>query len=139
MLDDPAQNAQPDTLDDASLRDMPNELPPEDPSLAEDISALLEDGRTYVEAELAFQKTRARFVGDKAKAGIVYGVAALAFLHLALVGLVVGLVFALAPYLTAFGATAAVVVVLLLGCVIFGKMAAAKFGRIGEAFTGDER
>ena len=97
--------------------------------------ALFEDGKTYLEAEVSFQKTRVAYVGDKARQGLVFGLGALAFLHLALIGLVIGLIFALAPYLTAFGSTAVVVGILLIGTVIFARRASRKFGDLGDAFS----
>ena len=36
-----------------------------DPSLMEEASALIDNARTYAEAELGFQKTRAAFAGRK--------------------------------------------------------------------------
>lgn len=96
-------------------------------SLADDVGALLEDGRTYLEAELAFQKSRLGFVGNKSKQGVVYGVAALALVHLALIGLVVGLVLALAPIVTPLGATAMVAGLLLIGAFILAKIAMKRF------------
>src|SRR5690606_5989889 len=41
-------------------------------SLIEDVEALIEDGRTYLEAEIAYQKTRAAFVADRAKAALIF-------------------------------------------------------------------
>lgn len=102
-------------------------------SLTEDIGALLEDGRTYLQAEVAYQKSRIGFVGSKSKQGLIYGLAALAFLHLALIGLVVGLIIALAPHLSAFGATALVVVALIIGASIAGNIALKRFGDAGAA------
>ena len=64
-------------------------------SLTEDILALIEDGKTYLEAEKAFQKSRAGFVANKGKHGIIRGLAAFGMIHLALIGLVVGVVMAL--------------------------------------------
>lgn len=107
-------------------------------SLSEDIAALLEDGRTYVEAEIQFQKSRAGFVADRAKAGAVYGLAALAVLHLALVALVVGCVLALAPLIGPLGATGAVVGVLALAAIILALAARKRVARLFAAF-GDGR
>ena len=36
-------------------------------SLTDDVLALFEDGKTYAEAELRFQKSRAGFVGNRVK------------------------------------------------------------------------
>src|SRR5690606_18468749 len=72
-------------------------------SLLDDAEALIADGKTYLEAELEFQKTRAAYVADRAKAAAVYGVVAVLLAFLALIGLVVGLIIALTPLLTAWG------------------------------------
>ena len=138
MLDDPAHKAQSDELEPVSVADPQDASEPPLGSLADDVSALIEDGKTYVEAELAFQKTRAGYAGEKTKQGIIFGLGALAFLHLALIGLVVGLIIALAPYLTAFGAVAVVVGALLIGVAIFASIATKRFKAIGTAFKSDE-
>ena len=108
-------------------------------SLTADVAALFEDGRTYVEAELAFQKSRAAFALDRGKAGALYGVLAFAVLHLALIALVVGAVIALSPVLTPWGATAVVVGVLVLVGVILAWRAKARFTGLASAFREDDK
>lgn len=105
-----------------------------DGSLSEDIVALIDDGKTYVEAEIVFQKTRLAFAADRGKSGLLYGLFAFAVLHLALVALVVGAIFALTPLITALGATALVVGVLLLVGLILGVKAKNHFSRLAEAY-----
>ena len=105
-----------------------------DHSLTEDVRALFDDGKTYLEAELQFQKSRAAFVADKGRSGLIYGITALALVHLALVALVVGLVFALSPLITAWGATGVVVGVLLIAAVVLGLVAKKRFGSLSSAF-----
>ncbi|MFN4112392.1 MAG: phage holin family protein [Sphingomonadaceae bacterium] len=106
-------------------------------SLVDDLSALIEDGQTYLTAELAYQKTRLSFASGQGKAGAVFLLGALAFLHLALIALVVGLVFALAPVLTPLGATAAVFAVLLLLALMFVLAARKRIATIARAFEKD--
>ncbi|MXO90180.1 phage holin family protein [Pontixanthobacter aquaemixtae] len=106
-------------------------------SLSEDIDALIDDGKTYVEAELAYQKTRLSYVAGNGKSGIGFALAALAFLHLALIGLVVGVVLTLAPHIGPLWATLAVVAVLLLGVVIFGFAAKKRFSKAAGVFQDD--
>lgn len=131
-------------LDDATRETQPGEphapevKEPQPGSLADDLTALYEDSKTYFEAELAFQKSRAGYAGTKTREGLVFGLAALAFLHLALIGLVVGLVIALGPVLTPFGAVAAVVGVLLLGVLFFALRARTRFRALADAFKGDD-
>jgi hypothetical protein len=99
--------------------DLPDDHSPEPPeargdnSLMEDIDALIADGKTYLEAELAYQKSRAGFTANRLKWSVAYGAAAFAFLHLALIALTVGAVFALSPVTGPWLATGIVVVVLL--------------------------
>ena len=88
-----------------------------DHSLIDDVKAMIDDGRTYVEAELHFQKSRAKFLsGRVGRAAVLGGIAALSAV-LALVALTVGLVIGLTPILTIWGATA---VVILLWLIVLG-------------------
>ena len=92
-------------------------------SLRDDVEALIEDSKTYLEAEMIYQRTRAAFVAEEAKTAIVFGALGAAFAFIALVGLTVGLIFALIPWLTAWGASA--VVVGALGIAAFVAIRAA--------------
>ena len=95
-------------------------------SLFADVEALIEDGKTYWDAELSFQKTRAAFMADSLKRTIAYGIAGAFFAMLASVGLSIGAIIALSPILTPWGATALVVaVLLLLGFILLRKSAGA--------------
>lgn len=107
-------------------------------SLFDDAYALYEDGRTYVEAEVAFQKSRAGYASRETGSGVVFALGALALLHLATIGLVVGLIIALQPMLGAFGATGVVVGVLLLLMAILGLVARSRFKRVSRAFKRSE-
>lgn len=107
---------------------------PLEESLIDDVRLLVEDGKTYLEAELQFQKSRAALVAARGRAGAIYGAIALTLALLGLVGLVVGLLLALSPLMTAWGATAAVVGVLLAIAILFGLKAKAKFASISVAF-----
>lgn len=94
-------------------------------SLRDDVSALVEDARTYAEAEIAFQKTRAQLAGKRGGRALVLVVLALVLLHIALIALAVGAVIALAPLVTIWGAIGVVVGVLLAGVVLLVRGAAA--------------
>lgn len=103
-------------------------------SLRDDIGALVDDAKTYAEAEIAFQKTRASLAGKKAGRVVVLLVLALVLLHIALIALAVGIVIALAPYVTIWGAIAIVVGLMLAGVAMLvlsavgeGKMLSAMF------------
>lgn len=140
MLDDPTRKAQPEALETAvGEGDEDAASGPNFGSLADDVSALIDDGKTYLEAEIAYQKTRVGFAGEVAREGVIYVLGALAFLHLALIAVVVGLVIALGPYLTPFGAMAVVAAVLLIAMFWFGMRAMRRFKSLGEAFKdGDD-
>lgn len=114
-------------------------LPRSGSSLTDDLVALLDDGKTYLEAEKAYQQSRAIYVADRGKRGIIHALVAFALIHTALIGLVVGAVIALSPILTIWGATAVVAGVLLLAGVVLARRALAHFRDAGSTFTDDER
>lgn len=114
--------------------------PDSERSLIEDVEALIEDGKVYLEAEIAYQKTRAAYVADEARSALLYGAVAAGFGFLALVALSIGLIIALAPLLTAWGASALVVGLLLIGAVIAGRAASQRWNRLMSAIdTAHER
>ena len=89
--------------------------------LVADVRALAADAKNLAEAELAYQTSRARVAGAAARNMAIYGVAAFVLAFFALGALTVGLLLALTPLVTAWGATAIVVGVLALaafGCVM---------------------
>jgi uncharacterized membrane protein YqjE len=93
-------------------------------SLVDDIEDLVHDARTYFDAELSYQKTRASFVGACIKRAIGMGLVALLVATFAVIGLTVGLIIALTPHLTAWGATALVVGIMLLAVFLLVRGAA---------------
>ncbi|MEA1619659.1 phage holin family protein [Erythrobacter sp. T5W1-R] len=119
--------AQDDTLPDEALSD-------EETSLSADIAALIDSGRTYAEAELAFQKTRAALAGDNAAKAIGALVVALVLLNIALTALAIGAVLALQPLITIWGAIAVVVGALLLGAGLLARSAKARGKLLGVMF-----
>ena len=102
-------------------------------SLRDDVEALIEDGKTYLETELVYQKSRAAFVADRAKGAVIYGAMAAAFGVLALIGLTVGLIIALIPLLTAWGASAFVVGLLLIAALIAMRVASRRWKMLMQA------
>ena len=114
------------------------DAPPLPPSLTEEIAGLIADGKTYAEAEIAYQKARIAFAADRGKSAALLGVFALGLVHLALIALVVGAVIALAPLVTPIGATLIVAGVLLGAAVIALVMMQGKTREIGEAFQEDD-
>ena len=107
-------------------------------SLREDVEALIEDGRTYLETELVYQKSRAAFVADRAKGALIYGAIAALLGFLALIGLTVGLIIALTPYLTAWGASALVVALLLLFAWLAVRHAGKRWASLMSAIDGGQ-
>ena len=93
-------------------------------SLLGDVEALIDDARTWFDAEIGYQKSRAGFVIGRAKLLVGLGLGALFFAIMALFGLTVGLLIALTPLITAWGATAVVVGLLLLGALLMVRKAA---------------
>ena len=104
-------------------------------SLLDGVQALIDDGKTYLETELVFQKTRAAFVADRAKSTVVFGAVAALLGFLALVGLTVGSIIALTPLLTAWGASAVVVAVLLLAAALAARAAGRKWNSLMRAIA----
>jgi hypothetical protein len=97
---------------------------PVEPSLVDEVRQLIDDGRTFVEAEIAFQTSRAAYAGKGIKGVILFGALAAVLVFFALMALTVGLVIALMPVLTAWGATAAVFAGFLIIAGICGMKAA---------------
>jgi hypothetical protein len=113
----------------------PADQPVREPaSLSDDLFALIDDGKTYVEAEIQYQRTRVAFAFDRGRSGAIFAIAAFAVLHLALVALVVGGVIALTPMIGAWGATALVVGLLVAAGVILALAARRRFARLATAY-----
>ena len=110
----------------------------ENRSLIDDVEVLIEDGKTYLEAELNFQKSRALFVGDRAKGVALYALLALMFAWMALIGLTIGLIFALTPSLGGWGATAVIVVAWLLIAGIALRAAAGRWRELVASFEPED-
>ncbi|WP_370188396.1 phage holin family protein [Qipengyuania sp.] len=134
---------EPERTDDfAGPLDLPDEHEATDPqgddghdySLTDDVLALIEDGKTYAEAELRFQKSRAGFIANRTKGAIAFGLGAFGVFHLALIAATVGLVIALVPLIGAWGATALVTLVLVIAGVILLRLLKRRIDDIREAF-----
>lgn len=72
------------------------------------IKALIDDGQTLVEAEIAYRKAQASYGLGEAKAIIVFLLLGFAFGFFTLLAIVVGLLLALAHYVGVWGALAIV-------------------------------
>lgn len=148
MTPTPVVGIAPLVRDDADIPEISDEATPaegsgdygvegEARSLLDDVRALIDDGKTYLEAELGFQKSRAAFVADRAKSTIVFGAIAALLGFLALIGLVVGSIIALTPYLTAWGASILVVAVLLIAAALAARAAGRKWSSLMRAIAGE--
>ncbi|WP_216094839.1 phage holin family protein [Sphingobium phenoxybenzoativorans] len=93
---------------------LPHDRPVKEEPLKEVLRRLVDDGRAYADAEINRQKIRAAFIGSGLRTVAILGAVALILLFGTLVTLMIGLVFALAPYLTPLGATFAVSITALL-------------------------
>ncbi|MBN8483495.1 MAG: phage holin family protein [Sphingomonadales bacterium] len=121
--------------------DQQSPLIAEDPaerSLVDDVRQLVDDGRTLLEAELAYQKSRALVAGEAAKAVAGWGALALALLFFALMALVLGLVLALTPKLGALAATGVVVAGLVVLGAISGITAVRRWKRAAAQIAEQE-
>ncbi len=111
---------------------------PAERSLVDDVRQLVDDGRTLLEAELAYQKSRALVAGEAAKAVAGWGALALALLFFALMALVLGLVLALTPKLGALAATGVVVAGLVVLGAISGITAVRRWKRAAAQIAEQE-
>jgi membrane protein YdbS with pleckstrin-like domain len=87
---------------------------------------------------LNYQTTRARFVGDRAKRVVLWAAIGLLFAWMALIALTVGLIVALTPLLSAWGATAVVTIVWLLVAVVTLSVAASRWREVVRSFDDGE-
>ena len=96
-------------------------------SLWGDVHALIEDGQTLIEAELAYQQARAAYAWKRGKGIAVLLVLTLFFAFFALMAVVVGLLLALTPLLSAWGALAVVALGLTALAALSMKLAISRF------------
>lgn len=99
-------------------------------SLVEDVRQLVGDGRTLLEAELAYQKSRAAVAGASAGGIASWGALALALVFFALMALVIGLILGLTDLVGGWAATGIVVVGLLLAAAVSGWIASRRWRRM---------
>lgn len=109
-----------------------------DESIVEELGALIDDGRTYAQAEIAFQKTRAALAGKSVGLASLYVVLALILLNIAFLALAVGLVIALQPIVTIWGAIAIVVGALFLIVTLLGLSALKQGKKLATLFASSD-
>lgn len=139
----PTTAEEPDPL--APLPDQPEDMsdPADDESvghrsLLDDLEALVSDARTYFDAEIAFQKTRAAFMADSLKRTIIFAIIGAFFAMLATIGLAIGAIIALTPILTAWGATGVVVAVLAVAAFLFVRRSSKAWNGMMDAVRQQE-
>ena len=118
MSDEPAGS-------DASAADAEGLTP-----LIDDLRKLAADARTLAEAELAFQTSRAAVAAGSIKRIAIFGALAAALVLFALLALTVGLLLALTPLVTAWGATAIVTGGLVLAAALCAGAASGRVRRL---------
>lgn len=109
--------------------------PQDDPSLMDEASALIDNARTYAEAELGFQKTRAAFAGRLIGVSLGMGIVALILLHIAFLALAVGLVLAFEPLVGIWGSIAIVFGGLMLVVGLLGWAAFTRVQKLASLFS----
>ena len=92
-------------------------------SLVDQVKDLADDARTAVEAELAWQGARAKFVGGRVAGIAAWAGFALVCAFIAVLALAFGAILALTPIVGAVLATVVVAGVLLLAALIAGLVA----------------
>lgn len=103
-------------------------------SLLGDVRTLIDDGKVALEAELAFQKTRIAYCGKAARNLVIFAIAGLLLSFFTLIALTVGLLFALIPAVSAWGATGIVTGVFLVALAVCAYGALASWRKIRAAF-----
>jgi len=106
-----------------------------DESIIEELGGLIEDAGLYATAELAFQKNRAKLAGKNVAIAALAIVLALILLHLSLIALAVGMVMALEPIFTIWGAIGIVVGIMLLATIALVMIAWSKARLLSEIFA----
>lgn len=99
-------------------------------SLVDDVTRMVEDGRTLLEAELAYQKSRAVVAGQGARAVAAWGGLAVVLVCFALMALTFGLVLGLASVIGPWFATLVSVLALLLAAALCGLTAGRRWKHV---------
>ena len=107
-------------------------------SLVDDVKHLVADGRTLLEAELAYQKSRAVVAGAGFKSMAGWGALALALVFFALMAGVVGLMIGLGGLIGMFAATAVMVAALLVLAGLAGLAVSKRWSRMTAALERDD-
>jgi hypothetical protein len=109
---------------------------PERPSIGDALRALVEDGQTLAEAEIAYRKAQAAYGLGEAKAIAILLVLGLAFGFFTLLAVVVGLLLGLAAYVGVWGALAIVGGALLVLAGFCLYLASVRLSRVKAGIGG---
>lgn len=104
-------------------------------SLVADLRLLAADGRTLLEAELAYQKSRAAVAGSAAKGVAGWGALALALVFFGLMALVMGLLLGLTSVIGPWAATAVVTIAVLVAALLSALVARARWKRTASLLS----
>lgn len=107
-------------------------------SLVDDVKHLVEDGRTLLEAELAYHKSRAAVAGAGIKTIAGWGALAAALVFFSLMALVIGALIGLAQLLGIWTATGVVVVTVLVCAVLAALAAKRRWNRMTAALERED-
>ena len=107
-------------------------------SLVDDVKHLVADGRTLLEAELAYQKSRAVVAGAGVKSMAGWGALALALVFFALMAGVIGVMIALGALIGMFAATGAMVILLLALAGLAGLAVSKRWSRMTAALERED-
>lgn len=136
---EPAPLSAPEAAPEAAPEDSGDPSPSAaDESLVEELSSLIDNGRNYAAAELAFQKTRASLAGRSIGIALACVVVAIILLHIAFLALAVGLVMALEPLVGIWGAIGIVFGGLLIVTGLLGWVALKNAQKLGRLFSSPE-
>lgn len=103
-------------------------------SLLDDVHSLVEDGKVALQAELNFQKTRIAYCGKAARNLVIFAIAGLLLSFFTLIALTVGLLLALIPAVSAWGATGIVTGVFVVALAVCAFGALVSWRKIKAAF-----
>jgi hypothetical protein len=107
-------------------------------SLVDDVKHLITDGRTLLEAELAFQKSRAAVAGAGIKGVTGWGALALVLVFFALMAAVIGVLIGLGALIGIFAATGLMVLLLLVLAGLAGLAAFKRWSRMAAALERED-
>ena len=107
-------------------------------SLVDDVQRLIDDGRILLEAELAYQKSRAAVAGQGAKSVVAWGGLALVLVCFALMALTFGLVLGLASVIGPWLATLVTIMALLAAAALCGMTAARRWKHVAGQLSAAE-